>query len=330
VALETCRLFELVRRAESDLADLREIADIRRELTDTMNRMLEAGQITSAESLRTRQQQLAALSDVSRARREAAASRQALARWLGVRPDSIAVTAEWQPPTPELPAIDAGADALVHTALSNRADVAALGWDARAMWNGYRQARAALWPWFSFLQAGYAWDDQTTDASEFGSESDLVDAVDRQRYQTQTQESEQTSWRIDAGLTLPIASWLGQEDDLRRAEYHKAQAIERRAILDLSEQIATCSDLVRQLAGQKDAYEAEAAPVADGLRQMVETAATGAVIPPEELARAREELVQARRASDEAAHSLNMAVIDLHAALGTLPVPTVELPERAW
>ena len=56
----------------------------------------------------------------------------------------------------------------------------------------------------------------------------------------------------------------------------------------------------------------------------------GPGIPAEDRARVREELVQSRRLAAQTVHSLNMAAIDLHAALGTLPVPTVELPERNW
>lgn len=329
-ALETCRLYETVRYLAEDLLYVEETVRIRDDMAAQTDDLLRAGHLTLTESLRSKQLRLGALSDAARLRRDLAEARQALARWLGVRMEAVNEAEAWTPELPEMATGDGESPGLAQLALSNRADVAALGWDARACESAYREARGACWPWFSFVQAGYAWDEQSAAGQSVASETDLVDAVQRRRVQFETQESDEEEWRIDLGVTIPVFSWMGQEANRLRAEHEKAQALEARAILDLPHQVSGQLARVRLLADQKRRYVEAAAPLADELSRLAAATAGTAEMTPDERGRILEELVRSRRLSAETAHALNMAVFDLHAAFGTLPVPAMELPGSGW
>ena len=328
-ALEACRLYDVARFAAEDLDCAEETARIRGELADQVQQRLKAGQMTVAESVRARQLQLAAVSDVARARRDLAQARQDLARWVGVPFESTGTLVSWAPPMPNAAGWQADGIDLAAVALSNRADVAALGWDAQALWAAYREAYAARWPWFSYVQAGYAWADQSTTSSSLTRQTDLADGSTSDRVETRDRDSNAETWRVDAGVTLPVFSWLGHEADVCRAEYEKARAVESHAILDLADRVAASAARVRVLADEQRRYADESVPVLEELNRLVAATATTSDLTPEERARVQEEVVRSRRLAAETAHTLNQAVISLHAALGTLPVPAVEQPEAA-
>lgn len=187
-----------------------------------------------------------------------------------------------------------------------------------------------LWPWFSYIQPAYAWSDQSSVGGSTARDIDLLDGTQRLSGDYRTQDSESEEWRIDAGMTLPVFSWLGHEDDLRKAEYEKARAAEARAVLDLRGHVEGEVAKVRLLKEQQQDYGRETESVTEELTRLLADTADTADITPEDRARAREELVQSARLAAQTAHGLNMAAIDLHAALGTLPLPTVELPDRNW
>jgi outer membrane protein TolC len=330
VALETCRMYEVLRFMSADVANIEEIAAIQRDLVAQTDELARAGRITASESLRARQRYLAAVSDLSRGRRDLEDARLALARWLNVGTGEVNPVMDWAPALPDTNLLAGASDPLTYAALSNRADVAALGWDTRAAWHAYREARAMLWPWFSYVQPGYAWSDQSSSGGSTSRETDLTAGSQRLGSTYRTQDSESEEWRIDAGITLPVFSWIGHEDDLRKAEYEKAQAAEARAVLDLPGRVESQVAKVRLIEAQSREYGRETEAVTAELTRLLADTAETADIAPEDRARVREELVQSLRLAAQTAHSLNMAAIDLHAALGTLPVPTVELPERNW
>jgi outer membrane protein TolC len=325
VALDTCRAFEDLRFFTEDLALVEEVAAVRRDLVRQTDDMLKAGRLSAMEGVQARQRYLQALADCARGRQAWTDARQSLAACVGLAPAAVQLAAAELAPLDAL-ALEVPDQDVTSAALSNRADVAALGWRSRAAHAAYREVLAARIPWFSFVQGAYASTETASDASSVSTKAASTVATVEQR----TQNSDAEEWRIDAGIVLPIFSWMNGEAALRRTEYEKACVLEAQAILDVPRQVAAARDRLRTQASQMCRYAEESQVTIRELESLLAPGSPSGELAPEDAARAREELIHVRRLEVAAGHQRNAALFDLHAAMGTLPVATVELPPPAW
>jgi len=211
-------------------------------------------------------------------------------------------------------------EALAEGAAVGRADIAVLVWRSRVADAACRESRAACIPWFNHVQASFA---SATDKSRSRSAS-YVSTYRANRltydYDFTDDEGNAQEWRIDAALSLPVFYWMNNDQHVRLAERRMALLQEEEARERVRFSIEEALGALGRLAKSAKQYESETEPVIREMEAAIKNhrEAPG-VLPPEDVARLEEEILDARRAGLESRYDYNMAVISLQEALGRRP-----------
>lgn len=340
--IEIRKLFAEGAHAQRDIALLERMLDSRRRLLAAVREGLAAGRYTKPDELQFHRQYLDTLSTLDQARRTFVRVRNQIAAKTGyAKPPEIVfddgaageLSADW---TPEL---------LWTHALENRGDLAAMHWKALALRAAWREAAADRIPWFSFIQGGLSWSEEDTyDASSgYGSsatkhsiqdgdilrpgyrydytERHLGNESDRSKGQRDTEE-----WRVDAGIVLPIFSWLGKSVEARRAEFHQAQRAAETARDQVRDDVAAALEEARQVDRIRREFAAASEPV---LREMKETMAeieSAATFTMDERIRAEQQIIDSERLIEGYTYESAMALIALREKAGGLPLAAPARP----
>jgi len=113
---------------------------------------------------------------------------------------------------------------LVSRAVNQRADIELARASSAVAENELKAARAAQIPWFEFAEAGYS--RSTSDTSEYTSP------------RTTRSDENSDEWMIRTAVTLPLFSWLGNDEtQLRRVALRAARAHEAVIVASLYNEI---------------------------------------------------------------------------------------------
>lgn len=195
-------LWTRLRFLRQDIARLNEITDLRKRLAENLEVMAGNGQVPALDAIVAAQQYLKSVSERGRLVAEESLLRAELEERVGTRV--------------ELPAgyVEAGKD--FHYAdippmdypkivLEHRFDVAAAYWRAQSAEAVLRQAKLARIPWFTHVEGSLSRArrrDREEVAWELQRGSDEIDAL----YSIPVDETEDSEWRIEAMVNIPLFS----------------------------------------------------------------------------------------------------------------------------
>jgi outer membrane protein TolC len=261
---------------------------------------------------------LGAVSDCSREERrlqELLGQLSALTR-LSLKAEDVATSlAASEPGSVKVGGLDP--ETLAEQALAERADIAVLVWRSRVAQEACREGRSARIPWFSHVQASFASATDEDDSQTAGYSS--VYRANRLMYDYgfSDDESDSQEWRIDTAVSLPVFYWMNNDRHVRRAGRDMArlevQEARERVQFSITEALGALGGLeasAKQLLNETQPVIGEMETVIKNHRE-----GTG-ILPPGDIARLEEEVLDAKRADLELRYEYNMAVISLREALG--------------
>lgn len=209
-----------LRFLREDLARLNEIADLRKRLAENLEVMAGNGQVPALDAIAAAQQYLKSVSERGQLVAEESLLRAELEERVGARI--------------ELPAgcVEAGKD--FHDAditpmdyprivLEHRFDVAAAYWRAQSAEAALRQTKLARIPWFTHVEGSLSRArrrDREEVAWELQRGSDEIDAL----YSIPVDETEDSEWRIEAMVNIPLFSAGPRATRVADAERKRAWA----------------------------------------------------------------------------------------------------------
>lgn len=304
--------------ANEDVKILDRLLAVSESLLEITGKLLERGQGTVLDSMNASRRYLAALSDRDQRIRERDDALGKLARLTSLPADSIDVMNE-KVTLGDLDPMTVDTARLADTAMRYRGDLVAAGWRVRAAAAAYDAAKAARIPWLAHVQASYRSGDDETESWSREEEQSSDGTVTS----SQTSESEDTSdeWRVDAAIRLPIFTWLGKTDDLRKAELKHAETLELQGIMKMKEDIRSGVDRLKRLDDQRARFQMAADPVTAEIWKVLDDNRSGQNLPPDQIARMKEQLLDISRSKLKAEFDRTTTVLDIEAEMGITAVP---------
>lgn len=178
---------------------------------------------------------------------------------------------------------------LVETAFARRPDLARALAEYEAAQAGVGAAKAAHIPWFDFVEGSYA--HQTSDEVNWGGEK-----IDGVRYARRGRSrGHDDDWQVRLAMTVPLFTWFG--DSVKRSKLVVEAADVRVQALRaaIENEIGTALAAFRAADARFVHLSDEGSAFLAKMERRLETCAAEATIPPEEVARARLELLGYRR-----------------------------------
>lgn len=318
-AYEVRRAYAEFLFAREDVEILSRLLTVSESLVKKTNELLERGQATVIESMDASRRYLSALADKDERSRDMDDAKGLLASLTGLPTDLLDIRHE----NVTMGDIDPGqADIriLEDTAMRYRGDLVAAGWSVRSAEAAYDAAKAARIPWLSHIQAAYGSSEDVTES--WSTEQEI--SSDGTASSTQVSEREETGeeWRVDAAIRLPIFTWLGDTDNLRKAELQHAEMLELQGIMTMKKEIRSGLERLKRLEDQRARFNMAADPVtAEIWKVLDDNSSSNRNLPPADVARMKEQLIEISRTKLEAEFERTLTMLDIEAALGITAIP---------
>ncbi|MDP6523174.1 MAG: TolC family protein [Kiritimatiellia bacterium] len=317
-AYEVRKAYAEFQFADEDVKVLDRLLTVSKSLVEITNKLLERGQGTVLDSMNASRRYLAALSDRDQRIRERDDALGQLAGLISLPAESLEVRHE-NVTLGSLDPMTVDLHKLEDTAMRYRGDLVAAGWTVRAARAAYDAAKAARIPWLAHVQASYS---SAEDQSESWSREEEV-SLDGTVSRSQVGESEDDNeeWRVDAAIRLPIFTWIGRTDDLRKAELKHAETLEMQALMDMKQDIRNRVDRLKRLDDQRARFEMAADPVTEEIWKVLDNSRSGQNLPPDQIARMKEQLLDISRIKLQAEFERTVTMLAIEAEMGITAVP---------
>lgn len=274
------------------------------------------GTATLPDAINASKTHLSLINDRAVAERDYAAAVQELASLMGIGASDIVIS-PLVSPLPQLDPRTADTSFLESIAVRNRVDLAARILDLRAAEATLRRAESEAMPWITFLQAsvGRSTSKATVDPNLEWTASDGFNGTLLSPY-NQWEEDNGTQWRIDAGITLPLFSWMTNPSVAESAECRrKAAAIDAA----LKRIVADTRDAVRNLQTAYDnlvRYSSTSSPDATLLRSIMDKTDQQGTLRPDDRSTIETSLLEVERATKKLEYEYRQAYMKLSAKVG--------------
>lgn len=307
--MEVARLYSDVEFLHKDLHLLTRLVGIYKEAVEVTEQRVAAGAATPQDTLAATPRYLRALSERSVLLQDYLAARDELSALLGVPGTDLRILA-LPPSFSDVDPATLDLDKLIQSALDNRADLEALAFKTSAAKSAYREACGSRMPWFTSID--YMYTVSESEKSDYlGVNNDFLDP----QTVTSVSSSDDTQWRVSAGINIPIFSWFNKTPALRRAEYRKAEMQENLANESVSKDIQNAVAVLRDMDSNRKRYETTTAPVVRDMNQLMSQLADSDMSP-QDLARIREQILDTERQRLRFERNFRRAIISLEKLIG--------------
>lgn len=316
VAMAVRETFARAQYLQDDIGLIDQLIELGRNTISLVRARVEQGTATLPDSVNASKNHLTLINDRSVAERDYSASVQELAALIGIGASDIVIT----PGTETLPEFDPGtADPgfLENIAVRNRADLSAQILQLRVAESALRMARTETMPWFSFLQCSVG---RTTGTSVWHPEAHWTGTDGFNGTLTspnsEREDSEATDWSIQAGIAIPVFSWLTDPTVAERAECIRRAA---EVSATLKRVVAEVRDAVKNLQVASEnlsRYSRTSAPDALLLRSILHTAADKGTLTPDDRAKIETALLEVGRATRRLDYEYRLAYHRLTTRVG--------------
>jgi outer membrane protein TolC len=314
VRAEVKRRFAEILYLEQDLALVAQLAEVRQKTLALVTDLVERGQATALDSAAALQRHAQAVADRGRLEADLAAARSALSSAMGHPAGGVPLSAEGLlPSVPDEEALRA--ERLKRVALENRYDVAAAYWRCQAAMAVLREARAARLPWFTFLEGSYGRThqrDRRDAVWEMSGGSAYLDPF----LALPMDEVEETEWRVDAAISVPLFSLGPGATRVQRAEYARALALLGESVRQAGVQVQDAALLLQRTEARASPLRADVEQRSLEARQVLAQAEARPDLNPLDIEKVREATVQMERTLAQYQYDRRVALIRLEESLG--------------
>ena len=316
LSMEVRRNYETVQYLKRDMAALEQLVDLQSKLQSILEIRAQQGAATILDVMTVTRKYLQATADRDRSSRDYSNAMRALAIHLGVTADSLKVSDK---PTriSKIGLESVGADILERVALKFRTDLTARVWQSRAAAASLREATSAKVPWCSFVQATYARgtgsssdDPSVIWAGSDGSSETIPNIGSR------ADSDEDTEWRIDVGITLPLFSVLQDSAVLQRAEYDRSKAATSALWRQIATEVRVSFSDLESSAQSLRRYEKESQPFLERMQKGLEAIEDSQDVAPDDIARIRDTIILSTRTKYKLEYEYRIAFFVLLEAIG--------------
>lgn len=305
VAAEVKRLFAQLDYGEKDLRILSELVDVHEKAAKATKELVRRGAATSQDQMTASRRYLSAVSEKNKVTQDCELARETLANYLGLSAGTVKVLVN-ETTFPKLEAETLKVEELTSLALSRRADLAALSWRAAAAKSAYHETLSTRVPWLNDIRLQYAESTSTQDGALGANVLGLNPADPLSQ-----DEQDGTSWRVDATINIPLFSWGNHDSDVRLAEYHQARNLLQDKRDRISRDVKNTVEALRSSQKASIQYRAEIAPIVYDMQEVVENATESGGLPPSEIARIKQEILDTQRLRLQTEYQQRLAVIRL-------------------
>lgn len=317
--MEVKLVFAELQYLEDDLRLVDEIASRQAVLLEQMDQMANQGQAVLDDVVNASRRFLGVQGDRDRAARRRQEVLGRLAVLVNLPADRVSIQVAAPLPHPPAQAPGLQAEMLEQMALQTRADLIALAWRTQAAKAAQSEAEAESIPWLTFVQASIIQGDESQRDQSRQQEIGQSSGLSRIDLDTRDRDSDQTEWRVDAGVTLPLLSWRNRKPHALRADYHAATIREAEATKRAGREIRDAVAGIEAVRQEWTRYETRSAPVLEKLQKMAERARAGEGLTLEQASRLQEQILETQRLRLRSEYDYRTASLALEAALGAPP-----------
>lgn len=305
-------LFARISYLRKDAGHLAELIAARKAIAEATSAMAAQQELSAVESVAAAQRHLSSIAEREQVLLEAEELRGELEGMVG---QGVDVDGARVPDGAALTASAARRIELGRRTLENRREVSSAYWRSQAAEAVLRQARATRLPWFTQIETSYGRSrrkDRMGEAWEMNGGYADIDPV----YSIPVDETEDSEWRVEAVVSIPIFSLGPGATRVQRAEHRQAMAelgaAARQAMREVSHALSAL-----EAAEQRDAMvAAELGPRLQETRALLDSLRDEGAVAPTELAKVKEIAIEMLRMAARSSQGLVEARLQLELAVG--------------
>jgi len=314
VASRIKELYAWIAYLRLDLTLAQQLEEVRQTAAQTAFTLVDSGQMSTIEALTASQRHLQALSDCDKLERDAALAVSELSALLGRSFPAEAIQTGTNRPAPLEPAALESLE-LQRRTLKNRKEIAAAYWRSQFAEAALREARATRIPWFTNLEGSFGQSNRRKDPdAAWGMEGRTAELDPF--YSIPIDEEQDTEWRVEAVVTLPIFSLGPQATRVQRAQYRQAMetlgALTRQALSETLDALARLT----QTEARRAAFEADFAARQRRAQAALADLELHPDVAAEDLIRTKEMSVELERMRVRQEYDRQMAILRLEQKVG--------------
>jgi len=312
-----CRVKQLVATVaylQEDIAQLGELIAARERMAGAAKTLSDEGQVPLIDAVAASQRHMEAIDEMHQQQSELRLADSELRGLVGLAVDFGPVELETL--------IDTGiaensppATALRTQVLENRRDIAAAYWRSQAAEAVLREAKATRIPWFTRIEGSYGRNTRNERPEEAWEMSGGYADLDP-LYSVAVDDVEDTEWRIEAVMTIPLFSLGSRATRIQRAEHEQTLAalgeVTRLAMNEMSDSLQA----VEQARERMLRLEADVMPQREETAALLEELGARSDVGPLEVDRIREVEIEMARMLGRGRYERVMALLLLEASTG--------------
>jgi outer membrane protein TolC len=315
VRSEVKRLLAQIRYLKEDLALAEQLAETRRASASMAVTLLDRQEMPVVDAMAASQRYVQALNDRDKLERDLA---QARSQMLAISGQTLgdADAMEGDAVRTNITASALSAEALRDRALQSRRDIAAAYWRSQVATALLQEAKASRVPWFTRFEGSYG-ETKTTANPDAAWEMAGGTAELDPFYSISVDDDEQTEWRVEAIMSIPLFSAGPGATRVQRAEYKRSVAVlgesTRLAMAQVDEALGTLGEA--EARGAR--LTAEITPRMDEARTLLGDLQQRPDVVPATLEKIKEVSIETERMLLKSSYDRLVALIRLEQALGS-------------
>jgi outer membrane protein TolC len=314
VASRVRELYAWIAYLRQDLALAREQAEVRQNAATSAATLVDNGQIPTVEALAAAQRHLQAQADCDKQEHEIRLAVTELGTLIGRSvPEEAIRTQSNSTTTLDEKTLDALE--LQRKALRNRREIAAAYWRSQQAEAALREARSTRIPWLTGVEGTYSESNRREDPdAAWGLEGRTAELDPF--YSIPIDNEEDTEWRVEAVVSIPLFSLGPQVTRVQRAQYRQAMetlgALTRQTLSEVTDALAS----LRRIETRSTAFQADCAArlahAQDALNEMQKNPGFA----PDDAIRLREIAIDLQRMRARLEYDRQMAILQLGKSVG--------------
>lgn len=314
VRSELKTLVAQIRYMKEDLILLERLAETRRVSASMAVTLLDKQQAPVVDAMSASQRYIQVLNDRDKLERDLAIAKSELLALSGQTVGDVDVTVGDVVCT-NIAASSLVAESLQEKALRNRSDIAAAYWRSQWATALLKEAKASRVPWFTRLEASYGQTKTTANedaAWEMAGGTAELDPF----YSISMDDDEESEWRVEAIVSIPLFSVGPGATRVQRAEYKQAVAALGEATRLAIAQVDDALSALGETETRTDRLSAEIIPRMDEARTLLNDLQQRPDAIPTTIEKIKEVSIETERMLLKSRHDWLLALIRLEQALG--------------
>jgi outer membrane protein TolC len=312
---EMKRLLEKIRYLKADLTLLEQLAETHRVSASMAVTLLDRQEMPVVDAMAASQRYIQTLNDRDRMERDLALAKGELLALSGQTVGDVDVM-EGDAVRTNLAASALSAESLRDRALQNRRDIAAAYWRSQVATALLREAKASRVPWFTRLEASYGESRSTANQDAAWEMAGGTAELDS-NYSISMDDQEQSEWRVEAIMSIPLFSAGPGATRVQKAVYKQTVAALGEATRLAMAQVDDALSTLGETETRSARLSAEITPRMDEARTLLTDLQQRPDVIPATIEKIKEVSIETERMLLKVRHERLLALIQLEQAVGS-------------